>query len=103
MSTTSGPGEEDLGTLERSDGQVRLIFTRRFPHPPGKVWRALTEAEHLAAWFPTTIEGDLVAGATLRFAFRDVESAGVRRHHADLRSTADCWSSSGATSSCGSS
>ena len=72
MTTTSGPGEQDLGTLERGDGQVRLIFTRRFPHPPGKVWRALTEAEHLAAWFPTTIEGDLVAGATLRFAFREL-------------------------------
>jgi uncharacterized protein YndB with AHSA1/START domain len=72
MSTTSAPGGADLGTLERGDGQVRLIFTRRFPHPPGKVWRALTEAEHLAAWFPTTVEGDLTAGATLRFAFREL-------------------------------
>jgi uncharacterized protein YndB with AHSA1/START domain len=72
MSTTNEPAEGDLGTLERGDGQVRLIFTRRLPHPPGKVWRALTETEHLAAWFPTTIEGDLVAGATLRFAFREL-------------------------------
>ena len=72
MNTTRGPDDEDLGTLERGDGQVRLIFTRRLAHPPGKVWRALTEAEHLAAWFPTTVEGDLAAGATLRFAFRDL-------------------------------
>ena len=73
MNTPREDGAEDLGTLERSDGQVRLIFTRRLPHPPGKVWRALTEAEHLAAWFPTTVEGDLAAGAILRFAFRDVD------------------------------
>jgi uncharacterized protein YndB with AHSA1/START domain len=72
MNTARGPDYEDLGTLERGDGQVRLIFTRRLAHPPGKVWRALTEAEHLAAWFPTTVEGDLAAGATLRFAFRDL-------------------------------
>ncbi len=38
-------------------GDVR--FSRRLPHPPEKVWRALTEAEHLAAWFPTTVEGEL--------------------------------------------
>jgi len=72
MSTTSGPNGADLGTLEHSDGEVRLIFTRRLPHPPRKVWRALTEAEHLAAWFPSTVEGDLVVGAILRFAFRDM-------------------------------
>ena len=34
-----------------------------------KVWRAVTEPEHLARWFPTTIEGERAAGARLRFAF----------------------------------
>ena len=43
------------------------------PHPPEKVWRALTEEAHLAAWFPTTIEGDFRAGAPLRFRFRGEE------------------------------
>jgi hypothetical protein len=33
------------------------------------VWRAVTEPEHLAAWFPTTIDGDRAAGAKLRFTF----------------------------------
>ena len=33
------------------------------------MWRAITEPEHLAQWFPTTIEGDRVAGAPLRFSF----------------------------------
>jgi uncharacterized protein YndB with AHSA1/START domain len=58
------------GTLEKiADQRWRLRFVRTLPHPPEKVWRALTEPEHLAAWFPTSIEGDRAAGAKLRFAF----------------------------------
>ncbi|RJL22602.1 toxin-antitoxin system toxin subunit [Bailinhaonella thermotolerans] len=36
---------------------------RRLPHPPAKVWRAITEPEHIVAWFPTsmTISGDRVS------------------------------------------
>jgi uncharacterized protein YndB with AHSA1/START domain len=60
-----------LETLEDDRYQVR--FVRRLPHPPEKVWRALTEDEHLEAWFPTTIEGERTAGAALRFSFREHE------------------------------
>ena len=31
------------------------------------MWRAVTEPEHLAAWFPQAIEGERRAGARLRF------------------------------------
>ena len=63
-----------------------------------KVWRALTEAEHLAAWFPTTVEGDYaVAGAPLRFSFREVPLPANRRHRCWRSSRRSCWSSSGAT------
>jgi uncharacterized protein YndB with AHSA1/START domain len=62
------------GQLEAGGDSWRLRFTRSLPHPPEKVWRALTEPEHLDAWFPTTIEGDRQAGAALRF----------RHRHADL-------------------
>jgi uncharacterized protein YndB with AHSA1/START domain len=62
------------GQLERTrDGRVQLRFTRRFRHPPEKVWRALTEPEHLAAWFPTRIEGERSPGAALRFVFPNGE------------------------------
>lgn len=57
----------DLKQLE--DGRWQLRFTRTLRHPVEHVWRALTEPEHLAAWFPTTIEGERAAGASLRFAF----------------------------------
>ncbi|HSR24162.1 MAG TPA: SRPBCC family protein [Candidatus Eisenbacteria bacterium] len=59
------------GTLERRGGRWQLGFTRRLPHPPEKVWRALIEPEHLAAWFPAAIEGERAAGAPLRFVHRD--------------------------------
>jgi len=71
MTGTAGYGNADLGTLERGDGEVTLRFRRLLPHPPAKVWRALTEPRHLEAWFPTTVEGDLVPGAPLRFGFRE--------------------------------
>jgi uncharacterized protein YndB with AHSA1/START domain len=49
------------------DGRPQLRFTRTLPHPPAKVWRALIDDEHLAAWFPFRIEGERAAGAPLRF------------------------------------
>lgn len=59
------------GTLEPVGDRWRIRFTRRLAHRPEKVWRALTEDEHLAAWFPSTIEGERAAGAKLRFDFSD--------------------------------
>lgn len=68
--TSRDPGE---GVLERAGDRWRLRFVRRLSHPPEKVWRALTDEEHLAAWFPTTIEGELREGASLRFRYRGEE------------------------------
>jgi uncharacterized protein YndB with AHSA1/START domain len=65
---------QDFGQLIRRDGRLMIGFTRRLPHSPEKVWRALTEPDHLAAWFPTTIEGERAAGARLHFAFREMEA-----------------------------
>ncbi|HEX7049933.1 MAG TPA: SRPBCC family protein [Longimicrobiales bacterium] len=65
------PGE---GILEQADGRWRLRFVRALPYSRERVWRALTEERHLAAWFPTTIEGELRAGAALTFRFRGVEA-----------------------------
>lgn len=66
------------GVLEEADGRWRLRFVRRLPHPPGKVWKALTREEHLSAWFPTTIEGELRPGAALTFRFRGEEAPPVQ-------------------------
>ncbi len=60
----------NYGTVEQlDDGRWQLRFTRTLEHPVEKVWRAVTEPEHLAAWFPTSIEGERSPGASLRFVF----------------------------------
>jgi len=76
MTDTNQPDVGDLGVLERGPDEVTLRFVRRLPHPPAAVWRVLTEPEHLAAWFPTTVEGDLTPGATLQYNFRDMDLPG---------------------------
>lgn len=60
-----------LGHLDQSGDRWQLRFTRRLPHPPQKVWRALTEPEHLRAWFPQEVEGRWEVGARLRFVDGD--------------------------------
>ena len=62
------------GQLAHIGGRLQLQFTRQLHHPPEKVWRALTEPEHLAAWFPTQIYGQRAAGAALRFVFPNGEA-----------------------------
>ena len=62
------------GRLEQAGNRWQLHFTRRLPHPPEKVWRALTEPEHLEEWFPNDIDGERKEGAALRFLFRNNEA-----------------------------
>ncbi len=59
--------DADLGVLAPHGDQWTLTFTRRLAHPVDRVWQAVTEPEHLAAWFPQQIEGERRAGAALRF------------------------------------
>ena len=40
------------GTLESADNGYRLRFERRLDHSPERVWRAITEPDELAHWFP---------------------------------------------------
>jgi uncharacterized protein YndB with AHSA1/START domain len=56
------------GVLEPAGKRWRLRFSRRFTHAPDRVWRAITEPEHLKAWFPQHIVGEWRVGAALRFA-----------------------------------
>ena len=63
-------GLMSYGTLDQpGSGRWQLRFSRPLPHPQEMVWRAVTEPDHLAHWFPTTIEGERAAGSHLRFSF----------------------------------
>lgn len=59
--------DADLGQLRPTGDAWELTFTRYFAHPPAEVWRAVTEPDHLAVWFPQQILGERVPGARLRF------------------------------------
>jgi len=56
------------GELIQQRGRWHLRFTRQLAHSPDKVWRAISEPDHLKAWFPQTIVGDWIVGAPLKFA-----------------------------------
>ena len=69
----SAISDTDYGQLRTDGDRVVVTYYREFPHPLEKVWRALTEDEHLEAWFPTTIEGERTEGARLTFRHRDID------------------------------
>jgi uncharacterized protein YndB with AHSA1/START domain len=66
--TMTAQVDDKYGSLEPAGTRWRLRFTRRLQYPPDKVWRALTEPEHLQAWFPQKIVGQWALGAPLTFA-----------------------------------
>ena len=64
------------GTLEQTAAGPRLRFTRHLSHPPEKVWRAITEPEHMKAWFPQTVVVDeWKVGARVHFEHERVDDA----------------------------
>ena len=64
------PEVDDLGVLTQAGDDVVLTFTRRFNHPAEKVWRAVTEEERLAAWFPQKIKGEWRAARAVAVRIR---------------------------------
>ncbi len=61
--------DDALGHVERTDAGWLLRFERRLGHRPEKVWRALTESQHLRHWLPVDIVGERRAGAALELPF----------------------------------
>lgn len=61
-------------TLRTIDGRSVLRVERRLPHPPEKVWRALTESDHLTHWFPSDVEMEPLVGGVVRFVFPEGEA-----------------------------
>ncbi|APU13068.1 SRPBCC domain-containing protein [Actinoalloteichus fjordicus] len=60
-------------TLHTVNGHPQLRLRRELPHPPEKVWRAITDPAELAHWFPATVRTELRAGAEMHFVFEDGE------------------------------
>jgi uncharacterized protein YndB with AHSA1/START domain len=64
-----------LGTI---DDRAVLRMERRLPHPPEKVWRALTEPAHLNQWYPfQAIVLELRVGGRIAFDGGGITVEGV--------------------------
>jgi uncharacterized protein YndB with AHSA1/START domain len=61
--------DRPMATVRREGAVVVLRYERDLRHPAEKVWRAITETEHLRRWFPTDIVGERRAGAPADFPF----------------------------------
>lgn len=59
-------------TKDVVDGKPVLRFERRLNHPPEKVWRAVTEPDELAHWFPAKVDYELKPGAPITFVDEDM-------------------------------
>lgn len=53
--------------LEDRDGRAVLRFERTLPHPPERVWAALTEVDELRHWHPSPFELERRAGKTITY------------------------------------
>jgi uncharacterized protein YndB with AHSA1/START domain len=58
-----------MGTATITDGTWTLTYVRHLDHPVEKVWRAITESDHLSAWFPCDIVGERRSGADVTLLF----------------------------------
>ena len=56
----------------------RIDRTIEIKAPPERVWRALTDARELSAWFQVTIEGDIAPGQEVWMTTVHTEHAGQR-------------------------
>ena len=81
-------------SFESAGDRNVLTMERMLAHPPGKVWRAVTETEHLAQWFPSRVEMDPRPGGEVRFDFPDgegPESKGVVLEYDPPRALSFTW------------
>ncbi|WP_159622174.1 SRPBCC domain-containing protein [Ruania rhizosphaerae] len=92
--------ETPMGTVTRDGAGVVLRYERELRHPPEKVWRAITESEHLRHWFPADIIGERIPGSTLTIAFwpesieqagSEIEAAGLDLNDASLPGELLTW------------
>jgi uncharacterized protein YndB with AHSA1/START domain len=59
------------GSYTTVGGRPAVRFERRLSHPIDAVWRAVTEPEELAHWFPAAVELELRLGGRIHFTHTD--------------------------------
>jgi uncharacterized protein YndB with AHSA1/START domain len=57
----------DPGTFVDADGRPAVRFQRTIPHSQQRLWRAITDPDELAHWFPSRVELEPRAGGRVAF------------------------------------
>ena len=66
------------GAYDTIENRPALRFERRLSHPMEVVWRAITQSDELAHWFPSRVEVDeLRLGAEMTFRFEEMPLEGM--------------------------
>ncbi len=60
------PGAAFGAEIEKDGDRWTLVLVRDLSHPPAKVWKALTEPEHLREWAPFDSDRTLAAVGTAK-------------------------------------
>ena len=60
------PGPASGARIQKDGEQWTLVLVRQLSHPPAKVWKALTEPEHLREWAPFDSDRNLGAVGTAK-------------------------------------
>ena len=69
------PGPLAEVSREIGDGGATLFFRRALPHPPEKVWRALTQPKEQIEWMPFVSDRDIGAPGPFILRMTDREDA----------------------------
>src|SRR3977135_861514 len=62
------PGAAAGAEVLKDGEKVTLFLGRDLPHPPAKVWKALTDPEHLREWAPFDSDRDLGTVGTAKLS-----------------------------------
>src|SRR6188474_3035471 len=60
------PGPASGAEIQKEGNTWTLVLVRDLRHPPAKVWKALTEPEHLREWAPFDADRSLGAVGTAK-------------------------------------
>jgi len=63
------PGPATGARVEKGGEKWTLILVRELPHPPEKVWRALTDPEELRGWAPFEADRSLAAAGVVKLTW----------------------------------
>jgi len=62
------PGPAAGANIQKDGERWTLIVVRNLSHPPSKVWRAITDPEHLRHWAPFDSDRSLAAVGTVQLS-----------------------------------